>query len=111
MNIKNIINSLPIQFLIGGLTVAGISYFSNHLANTAISGVIASIPIGLPSSIFVKDSKLKGYSTHLLIMTGVLFLATLMFWFLFNHMKINKYVAVLYSMLFWAICGLFIIFI
>ena len=53
MIIKKIIDSLPFQFLIGGLTVAGVS-FSNHLTNTAILGVIASVPIGLPTAVFIR---------------------------------------------------------
>ena len=109
MIIKKIIDSLPFQFLIGGLTVAGVSFFSNHLTNTVISGVIASVPIGLPTAVFIKDSNLNGYSTHLLIMTGILFLATLLFWFLYNKMKFNKYHSVLYSMLLWSICGILVI--
>ena len=59
--INTFINSLPGQFLIGGITVAGINYFSNNIANSAIAGVIASVPVGLPSTIFVKDAKGKNF--------------------------------------------------
>ena len=76
--INKFINSLPGQFLIGGLTVAGINYFSNNIANTAIAGVIAGVPVGLPSTIFVKDAKVSDYSTHLLFMTAILFFVTLL---------------------------------
>lgn len=92
------LKSLPGQFLIGGLTVAGIAYFSNHLANAALAGVIAAIPVGMPSSVFVDDSKVEAYSYNLLIMTIPLFFTTFMNWFLISKMKYTKYKSVSISM-------------
>ena len=109
MNIKNIIDSYPFKFLLGGIIVSSVSYLSNNLTNTVISGVIASVPIALPTAVFVKKSKLKGYSTNLLIMTGVLFISTLVFWYLYNYLNLDKHISVLYSMLFWTFCGLLLI--
>lgn len=106
---KAIMNSLPMQFLIGGLTVAGIAYFSNHISNTAISGVIASVPIGLPSTIFVDDKKVGGYLNHLLVMTFALFIATLSLWVLHNKFKMDKYTGVKISMGIWALIGVLVI--
>lgn len=103
--INKFINSLPGQFLIGGLTIAGINYFSNNIANTAIAGVIAGVPVGLPSTIFVKDAKVSDYSTHLLFMTAILFFVTLLFWVLYHKYKLDKYQGVEIAMGVWALAG------
>lgn len=99
------VNSLPGQFTIGGLTVSGIAGFSNRLNNPALAGVIASVPVGMPSSIFVKDSDLPEYSWNLLAMTAVLFFATFVNWFLITRMKFSKYKSVGTAMSVWAVLG------
>ena len=99
------IQSLGGQFIIGGLTVAGIAGFSNRLHNPALAGVIASVPIGMPSSIFVEDADVVEYSWNLLAMTSVLFLATFVNWFLIARMKMSKYESVACAMSVWAGLG------
>ncbi len=103
--VEKFINSLPGQFVIGGLTVSGITGFSNHLHNPALAGIIASVPIGMPSSVFVKDSEIAEYSWKLLVMMSVLFLATLVNWFLITKMKVSKYKSVAVAMSIWAGLG------
>uniref|UniRef100_A0A6C0CSB8 Uncharacterized protein n=1 Tax=viral metagenome TaxID=1070528 RepID=A0A6C0CSB8_9ZZZZ len=103
--IQTFINSLPGQFIIGGLTVSGIAGFSNHLHNPALAGIVASVPIGMPSSIFVSDSEIAEYSWKLLVMTTVLFLATFANWFFITKMKMSKYKSVGISMGIWAGIG------
>jgi ABC-type Mn2+/Zn2+ transport system permease subunit len=98
--------TLLTQFFIGGLTVAGISYFSNTLSDTVLAGVIASFPIGMPSTIFVKDQNVSGYTLNLLFMTSILFFVTFTNWFLINKMKYSKYVSVSISLAIWLISGL-----
>lgn len=106
LNPKQIINSTPIQFIIGGLTVAAISHFSNTLSNTSIAAVIAAVPIGLPSTVFVNNEKVSNYLTNLLFMTAILFLVTLECWFIHNKYKINKYKSVGISMVTWIILAI-----
>lgn len=103
--LQSFFNSLPGQFIIGGLTVSGITGFSNHLNNPALAGIIASVPIGMPSSVFVKDSQLAEYSWKLLVMMSVLFLATFANWFLITQMKVSKYKSVAVAMSIWAGLG------
>ena len=103
--VKTFINSLPGQFIIGGLTVAGIAGFSDRLNNPALAGIIASVPVGMPSSVFVKDEQLAEYSWKLLVMTTVLFLATFINWYLITQMKMSKYDSVGISMAVWAGLG------
>lgn len=103
--IQKFVNSLPGQFVIGGLTVAGITGFSNNLNNPALAGIIASVPIGMPSSVFVKDSQIAEYSWKLLVMMSVLFLATFANWFLITKMKMSKYESVAIAMSIWAGLG------
>lgn len=94
------------EFLIGGFTVAGITYFANIMNNPILAGVIAAIPIGMPTSIFVHDHKVKEYSYNLLMMSFILILVTAQFWYLLNKMDFDKYDAVKYSMLTWSVFGL-----
>ena len=42
MSLKTIIKSLPVQFMIGGLTVAAIAFTSNNINNPALAGLIAA---------------------------------------------------------------------
>ena len=92
------LHSLPGQFLIGGLTVAGIAYFSNNATNPAVAGIIGALPVGMPSSIFVDDDKVASYAYNLLLMTIPLLLATLSNWYLISKLKYTKYESVGISM-------------
>ena len=103
-SIQKFINSLPGQFIIGGLTVAGIAGFSNSLHNALLAGVIASVPIGMPSSIFVSKNELASYTWNLLVMTTVLFLATFVNWYMIS-IGYSKYQSVAVSMFVWAFMG------
>ena len=109
--IKEFLNSLFGQFIIGGLTVAGIAGFSNRLHNPLLAGIIASVPIGMPSSVFVSDKELMSYSSNLLAMTTVLFLATFVFWFMYNKLNFDKYISVLIAMSIWGGFGVIYYFI
>lgn len=110
MSLHKFINSLPGQFLIGGLTVAGIGYAGNNVANKAIAGLIAAMPIGMPSSIFIDDKKVEQYAYNLLIMTFVLLAATFSNWALLKYGKMDKYKSVMISMaIFWGL-GLLVVF-
>ena len=104
--IHKAMNSLPGQFVIGGATVASISYISNHLNNPLLAGIVASIPIGMPSTIFVKDKQVMSYTWNLLVMTSVLVLATTLNYYLVNHTKYDKYEAAGLSFSLWAVLGL-----
>ena len=103
--IHEAMNSLPGQFMIGGATVAGISFISNHLNNPLLAGIIASIPIGMPSTIFVKDSQVLSYTWNLLVMTSVLVLATTINYYLVNHAHYDKYESAGISFAIWAGLG------
>ena len=98
--------TLLAQFLMGGATVAGISYFSNTLTDTVLAGVLASVPIGMPSTIFVKDKHVSGYTLNLLFMTTILLFVTFTNWFMINKMNYSKYVSVTISLFIWLFSGL-----
>jgi len=95
----SLLKSLPAQFIIGGLTVAGISYASNNASSPAIAGIIGAIPIGMPSSVFVDDNKVEGYAYNLLIFTIPLLLGTFLNWYLLAKIKLSKYESVGISMI------------
>ena len=96
--ISMFLNSIIGQFIIGGLTVGGIAFFSNNISNPALAGVIAAMPIGMPSSVFVDDAKVESYAYNLLIMSVPLFIATFTNWYFISKMKLNKYKSVSFSM-------------
>ena len=108
--IAKFLKSLMGQFLLGGLTVAGIAYFSNNLTNAALAGVIGAMPVGMPSSIFVDDSKVESYAYNLLIMTIPLFISTFTNWYFISRMKYSKYKSVSISMSIFLLSALFIVF-
>ena len=92
--IGSMINSLPGQFIIGGLTVAGIAYASNNASSPIIAGIIGALPIGMPSSIFVDDNKVTAYAYHLFIFSIPLILGTFLNWYLLEKEKFSKYESV-----------------
>ena len=108
--IGKFIHSIPGQFIIGGLTVAGIAYFGNHATNPAIAGLIGALPVGMPSSIFVDDAKVESYAYNLMLMSIPLILATILNWYLIAKMKFTKYKSVGVSMLLFIIAGAVITF-
>ena len=103
--IQQFINSLIGQFLIGGVTVAAIGFFSNNIQNTAIASLIAGIPIALPSTVFVKNADVKNYSKNLVFMAFLLFAATCLSYVLINVYEYNKYESVKVSMAAWFAFG------
>ena len=103
--VQKFLNSMMGKFIIGGLTVTGISFVSNNLGDTILAGIIASIPIGMPSTIFVNDNNIKSYTWNLLVMTSELVLSTIVNYYLINHAGYNKYESVSISMLLWITFG------
>ena len=63
------------------------------------------LQVGMPSSVFVKDSEIAEYSWKLLVMMSVLFLATFANWFFITKMKMSKYKSVAIAMSIWAGLG------
>ena len=108
--IGQFLNSIPGQFIIGGLTVAGIAYFGNNATNPAIAGLIGALPVGMPSSVFVDDAKVESYAYNLMLMSIPLILATILNWYLIAKMKFTKYKSVGISMLLFIIMGAVITF-
>ena len=108
--IGKFIHSTPGQFIIGGLTVAGIAYFGNHAKNPAIAGLIGALPVGMPSSVFVDDAKVESHAYNLMLMSIPLILATILNWYLIAKMKFTKYKSVGISMLLFVMIGAIITF-
>lgn len=87
------------KFLIGGITVSGISYLSNNINDTLLASMFATIPLAMPSSIFIDDNKVKGYSKHILLFDFFLLISTFQNWVLLEYTKLNKYETVSLSMI------------
>jgi len=76
-------NEIIKQFMIGGIFVSGISYMGNYV-NPVLAGLLAGIPIGLPSTFFIHNSiKAKSYVSNLAITTILLTAVTCLFYYLY----------------------------
>lgn len=93
------------SFAVGGSTVAGINYLGNYMSPLA-AGIFAGVPIGLPSGYYIGNDKAAAYYSHLVVMTFVLFLATLVTYVLIVNYKMDKNKAIGLGMLTWFMCGL-----
>ena len=105
MALQKILQSTFSQFIIGGLTVSGIGYTANVVSYPALAALIAAIPIGMPSTIFVNDNKIEKYSYNLVLMTIILLLSSICNWVLIRFMHFNKYKSVAISFAFFWIAG------
>ena len=103
--LQKFINSTPGQFLIGGLTVAGIGYFGNVVSNPALAALIAAVPIGMPSTVFIDNNKIEGYSYSLVLMTVVLLTVSITNWLFISKFHFSKYKSVAISMLLFVVLG------
>ena len=92
------------QFIIGGVFVSGISYMGNYV-NPVLAGLLAGLPIGLPSTFFIQNStKAKNYVTYLAITTVLLTTVTCLFYYLYVHAGyMSKNMGIALSMALWII--------
>jgi hypothetical protein len=92
------------QFIIGGVFVSGISYVGNY-ANPVLAGLLAGLPIGLPSTYFILNStKAKQYVSNLALTTILLTFVTCLFYYLYVHAGyMSKNMGIAFSMSIWLI--------
>ena len=92
------------QFIIGGVFVSGISYVGNY-ANPVLAGLLAGLPIGLPSTYFILNStKAKQYVSNLSLTTILLTFVTCLFYYLYVHAGyMSKNMGIAFSMSIWLI--------
>jgi hypothetical protein len=98
--LQSFLNSLLGQFMIGGTTVSGISYFSKNFSTLAAS-IIGGVPIGLPSALFIDDKNVLSYLQNLSVMTFILFFVTTMSFFIMKYEKYDKYKTISISLGTW----------
>ena len=92
-------NKILLNFLIGGFTVSSISYLANNIKNTILASMFATIPLAMPSSIFIDDNKVKKYSKHILFYDFFLLISTFLNWALLEYTDLNKYETVTLSLI------------
>ena len=90
------------QFVTGGVMVAGVSYLGNYV-DPILAGLIAGIPIGLPTIYFITGKAAIPYIRNLLITTYLLCFVTTLFYVLYTKLKWDKDRALLVSMITWII--------
>ena len=89
------------EFLIGGTFVAGISYIGNYV-DPLLAGLLAGVPIGLPSAYFIlSKQKSKEYVRNLALTTIVLTFVTILFYFTFVKYDLDKNIGIAISMGIW----------
>jgi len=91
------------EFMIGGTFVAVISGLGNYV-DPLLAGLIAGIPIGLPSTIFINGKlKSKEYVTNLTITSALLLAVTLLFYYIYIKKDIEKKKSIAIAMGIWII--------
>lgn len=95
------------QFLIGGSFVSGITFLGNYV-DPILAGLIAGIPIGLPTIYYVKSSKAHTYIKNLSVTTILLSSVTLLYYYLYVHLKWDKNSTIIFTMTIWFIVVLLI---
>jgi len=92
------------QFVIGGVFVSGISYVGNFV-NPVLAGLLAGLPIGLPSTYFIlNDTKAKAYVSNLALTTILLTIVTCLYYYLYAHTgNVSKNMGIAFSMSIWLI--------
>ena len=90
------------EFLIGGTTVAGISYLGNYV-DPILAGLLAGIPMGLPTIYFIQQAKAEAYIRNLSFTTVLLCITTLLYYYLFVKLNVGKNIGIVYTMSFWFI--------
>jgi len=104
--LQSFLNSLLGQFMIGGTTVSGISYFSKNFSTLAAS-IIGGVPIGLPSALFIDDKNVLSYLQNLSVMTFILFFVTTMSFVIMKYEKYDKYKTISISLGTWVALSIF----
>jgi hypothetical protein len=89
------------DFILGGLSVAFVSYLANHV-RPSLAGFVTGIPVGLLLIYFVNDyqKSLKYTSAHTMsavVMTAV----TILFYYLYVILKKDKMTTLSYSFFLW----------
>lgn len=88
-------------FLTGGLFVAGISFIGNKV-DPILAGLLAGLPIGLPSTYFISDKKAPKYVLNLAYTTILLTIVTILYTFIYviKH-NTDKNTGIIISMSVW----------
>ena len=97
------VRKLIVPFLIGGTVISGVKYASTHIKNPAIAAIIGGVPTGLISIYFVSDEKTLKYAHNYFFVTLSLLSAIAVFYTLHTYTELSKNIAVLVSLIFWAI--------
>jgi len=95
------------EFLFGGTMVATISYLANFI-DPRLAGLLAGIPIGLPTIYFICKDKAVPYIKNLSITTFILLAVTLLYFYLYTKKKWSKNITIIYTMSIWVILVFFI---
>ena len=98
------------QFAIGGTMVASISLVGNFV-DPILAGLLAGIPVGLPTIYFIQNSQALPYIKNLSITTFLLLFVTLLYYFLFTKIKMDKNYTIIPTMGIWFLAVFVIYFI
>ena len=92
-------------FLVAGFTVSGISYLGNTM-NPLLAGILSGIPISIPSLLLIRNEKCaKEFIFSASIMVTVVWLITILCWYLYVKLNLSVKKAVTISIISWLICA------
>ena len=98
------------EFAIGGTMVASISLVGN-LVDPVLAGLLAGIPVGLPTIYFIQKSKALPYIKNLSMTTFLLMFVTLLYFYLYAKVKMDKNYAIIPTMSIWIVVILIVYFV
>ena len=102
---------IPIkEFIYGGILFSVINYTANNVDNIFITSMIATVPTGLLASSLISNKKISDYSLSYFKSITTLFLTSIVFYFLHQFTKLNRYIVLLISVVFWIIINLLILY-
>ena len=92
-------------FILAGSTVSGISYLGNTM-NPLLAGILSGIPISIPSLLLIKNEKSgKEFIFAASIMVTIVWLITILCWYLYVKQKLSVKKSVIISIICWLLCA------
>ena len=96
-------NEIIKSFILGGSFVAVISYISTQV-NPVLGGLLAGVPIGLPTIYFIVcHKKSQVFILNLIYSTLILSTVTIVFYLMYQRANISKNISLSSSMLLWLV--------
>ena len=102
-SVGEIIKSLILPFLLGGTIIAGVKFIATDLHNPALAAVVGGAPTGMIAMFFLSQKVTIPYAHNYFFMNLILMTATSLFYILRAHFNVEQNIALISSLVCWAI--------